>query len=125
MAKSFEELEVWQRARRLAEAVFALTERVRFRENSQLREQLNNAADSVLSNIGEGFGQPSDRGFARYLGIARGSSNEVVSHLVIAEIRRLIGREESVPLRREAGEISRMLSGLIKYLHRCDRKQRF
>ena len=124
MAKCVEELQVWQRARALTVAIFAITEVSAFRRHPRLADQLNDAADSLLSNIAEGFGQPSDRGFARYLGLARGSCNEVRSHLTVAIIRRCVTSEHAAASLGDADEISRMLTGLIDYLNRSDRRHR-
>ena len=124
MAKCVEELPVWQRALELAEAVFAMTEGRRFLRHPRLVEQLNDAADSMLSNIAEGFAQPTDRAFARYLGIAQGSCDEIRSHLAVAVMRRCAEADAAAVLRERSHEISRMLNGFSQYLLRCDRTRR-
>ena len=76
------------------------------------------------ANIAEGFGQQSDRQFARYLFIARGSAQEVRSHLTVARGRDYLSETETMELCNKYEEIARMLSGLIKYLLASDRKVR-
>ena len=122
MAKSPEELQVWQRAEALAEAVFAETETPRFARYARLAEHINDSAGSVLRNIAEGFGQGSDRAFAKFVAIARGSCNEVRSQLAEAAIRRCITKERRRELHNAAEEISKMLTGLEQYLLECDRR---
>ena len=101
-----------------------MTERRPFLRHPRLVEQLNDAADSMLVNIAEGFGQPTDRAFARYLGIAQGSCDEIRSHLTIAVIRRCAPADAVAVLQERSHEVSRMLNGFSKYLRRCDRKRR-
>ena len=119
-----EELQVWQSARRFVEAVSALTRGSAFNRNLRLRDQIDNCADSILSNVSEGFGQGTDRAFARYLFIARGSCSEARAHLSVAEIRGCLSPEVGSALSQDADQIGRMLTGLINYLLRSDRKRR-
>ncbi len=88
-------------------------------------DQLNDSAESVASNIAEGFRQSTDRSFARYLGIAAGSLEECRMHLLAAHTRGHVTRLRCDELRREATEIGRMLAALIAYLVRSNRRDRF
>lgn len=121
MASRVEDLPIWRRARDLAAAVADAAERPAFTRQPRLAGQLNDAADSLLANIAEGFGQQSNQAFARYLAIARGSCNEIRSHLVIGEIRHCIPAADCHALCLEAEEISRMLTGFSRYLLRSSR----
>jgi four helix bundle protein len=123
VAKCVEELQVWQRAEGLARAVFAITEAPAFLRHPRLADHVNESAASILANIAEGFGQGSDRGFAKFLAIARGSCNELRSHLAIAAIRRCLAEDRRSELHAAAEEISRMLTGLERYLLRSDRRR--
>jgi four helix bundle protein len=124
VAKCVEELQVWQRTHALATEVCAATEAVAFARYSRLVEQVNETAGSVLANIAEGFGQGSDRAFARFVGIARGSCNELRSHLAVAATRRCLTEDAHARLRDAAHEVSRMLTGLERYLVDSDRTRR-
>jgi len=90
----------------------------------RLRDQIDACADSLLSNLSEGFEQGTDRGFARYLYIARGSCAEVKAHMAVAQLRRHVTPEVADSLRKDAEQIGRMLTGLIDYLLQSDRKRR-
>ncbi len=81
-------------------------------------------ADSILSNLSEGFEQGTDRGFARYLYIARGSCAEARAHLSVAQARGHLAAADAEELRKDGAEILRMLTGLINYLLCSDRKCR-
>ena len=76
------------------------------------------------ANIAEGFGQQSDRHFAKYLYIARGSSNEVRAHLFVSHDRKYLTAPELRELSDKYEEIAKMLTGLIKYLRKSNRKHR-
>ena len=124
MAERLEDLLIWQRAVEFWEAVNPLLDRPGFSRNCDLQNQIRDAIDSVLSNISEGFEQPTDRSFALYLYRSKASAAEVRSRLFIAWRREYI--KESEHQRRAAigNELARMLAGFIKYLYRCDRKRR-
>ena len=101
VAKDFEELLIWKKALQFWEAVDALLERPAFGKNYDLKNQITDAIDSVLSNIPEGFEQPTDRSFAQYLYRSKASAAEVRSRLLIAWRRRIIHRPitpHAVPL---------------------------
>jgi four helix bundle protein len=121
---SVEQLQVWQAARRLVEALSAITHRGALARDQRLREQIDGCADSILSNLAEGFEQGTDRAFARYLYIARGSCAEVKAHLAVAQERGHLAAGEADRLRADGAEIGRMLTGLIDHLIRSDRKRR-
>jgi four helix bundle protein len=124
MAQSVEELKVWQRAVELCDAVDAIIERPSLVADQRLRDQIRDAADSVLSNIAEGFEQATDRAFARYLYISKGSTAELRTRLYRARNRRYITEDEYKSRKTLANEVGQMLTGLIKYLHKSDRKHR-
>ncbi len=51
----FEDLQSWQKGRQLANQIYELTLHVGFSRDFRLRDQINNAAGSVMHNITEGF----------------------------------------------------------------------
>ncbi|GAI37402.1 unnamed protein product, partial [marine sediment metagenome] len=75
--KSFEELEVWQRARKFVLKIYNLTKSFSKDELYGLTYQIRRAAVSIGSNISEGFDRRSDKEFSNFLAIARGSIAEV------------------------------------------------
>jgi four helix bundle protein len=81
MAFRFESLEIWHRARAYATSIYEVTGRFPRKEDYGLTSQLNRAVNSISFNIAEGSGQSTGKAFDRYLGIAVGSTFEVVSGL--------------------------------------------
>ena len=104
-ATCVEDLQVFQRAQAFCVAVFALTGS--FRSDYWLADQLNASAESIMSNISEGFKQATDRAFARYLSIAAGSAEEARSHLTAAELKGRIAADQSRALRKDALRLPR------------------
>ena len=114
MYRSFEELEVWQRSSRLAVRIYELT---RSDFDRGLKDQMTRAAVSIASNIAEGAERNSEKEFARFLFIARGSAAELRTQVYIAYKVGLVGKDEKEALISELMEISRMLFGLAKSLN--------
>ncbi len=80
----FEDLIAWQEARALVKSVYKITSDGTFAKDFGMRDQIQRAAVSVMTNIAEGFNCESTAEFARFLGIARRSAVEVQSLLYTA-----------------------------------------
>lgn len=80
----FEDIMAWQEARNLTQQTYVLTTRDPFARDFGLRDQIQRAAVSSMSNIAEGFDCESKVEFGRFLGIARRSAVEVQSLLYVA-----------------------------------------
>jgi four helix bundle protein len=116
-AEKFEELEVWQNARKLTNMVYDLSDEGQFARDFALRDQIRRAAVSVMSNVAEGFESQSDQNFARYLSLAKASSGEVRSQAYIALDRKYISSTQFNELHILASLCSKQLARLIGYLH--------
>jgi len=112
---NFEKLEVWQRAVVFAGLVYRATKAFPADERFGLTNQIRRAATSVAANIAEGSARPP-ADFAKFIGYASGSLNEVVTHATVARNESLLAPTDYVQVYRDAEEISRMLSGLRKSL---------
>ena len=112
----FEDMECWKKARELTRLVYAISSDNKFSRDFGLRDQLRRASVSILSNIAEGFERDGDKEFAQFLALAKGSCGEIRAQLYVALDQRYVTEEEFKTLTRQATEISRMLSGLMKYL---------
>ena len=65
MAKSLEELQVYQKAMAASAEVSAIIQRPSFNRDPRLRDQLGASSERVASLIAEGFEQSTDRHFAQ------------------------------------------------------------
>jgi four helix bundle protein len=124
MAKSVEELQVYQKALQVSAEVSAILERDSFKRDPRLRDQLGSSSERVASLIAEGFEQSTDRHFAQYLYRSRGSSREARTQLVVACDRRHVDDTERIRISAQFEEIAKMLTGLIRHLETEDRKHR-
>ncbi len=77
----FEELEIWQIARKLSLKVFHLTETGPASRDFKFRDQIRDSAGSVMDNIAEGFERSGQFEFVNFLSISKGSNGEVRSQL--------------------------------------------
>jgi four helix bundle protein len=124
MAKSVDELKVYQNALAASAEVSNHIRKRRFDNDVRLRSQLGASSESAASLISEGFEQSSDRYFAQYCYRAKGSCAEMRTQLRVARDRALISEDERKRLDDMYDQISRMLAGLIDHLEREDRKSR-
>lgn len=108
----FEDLIAWQKARKLVVAIYALTREGAFAKDFGLRDQIQRAAVSVMSNIAEGFERGTRPEFHRYLVIAKASCAELRSQLYVACDVGYIGEEQLQHYQSQAYEVSRILGGL-------------
>jgi four helix bundle protein len=124
MAHRLEELPIFSEAQRFCAAVTEILGRSRVRKNSELFGQIDEANDSILSNMDEGFEQVSDDGFARYLYYSKGCVAEVVSRTRRAGLKGDIAAEDVRRIREMSKPLGKMLGGFIKYLKRSNFKDR-
>lgn len=111
--QDFEQLEVWKKAHELALLTYSLTDGYPASERYGLAQQMRRAAVSVPTNIAEGAGRASNADFARFLGIARGSTSELQYQSRLARDLGLSTDAEHSELSGQAQEIRRMLTALI------------
>ncbi len=83
-AKKLEDLQVYTKALEGIAAVSPILQRLTVRKDFDLHDQLAESSGNIPGHIAEGFGQLSDKHFAHYLGIARGSAQETRGHLATA-----------------------------------------
>lgn len=114
-AKRFEDLRIWQDARRFANAIYEATEELR---DFEFKDQLRRAALSVMNNIAEGFERETDADFARFLDIAKGSCGESRSMLYLAEDRSYASTSTASRLRTDATRMSKGIAKLAIHLRK-------
>jgi four helix bundle protein len=105
----FEDLRVWQAAKRQCDWVGALITRAEFRRDGELSDQMNAAAISVMFNIAEGFLRRRDGETLQFLRYAFASNGELKSGYYAANGRRYISTDETAELIEINEGIARML----------------
>jgi len=114
--KKFEDVQAWQKARKATKQVYEITSLGSFAKDFGLRDQIRRASVSIMANIAEGCGRHTDKEFANFLNIARGSAAEVQSHLYIAFDLEYLEEDIFNQSYQMFDEISRMISGLSQHL---------
>jgi four helix bundle protein len=114
----FEDLQSWQKARQLANKVYELTRQSAFARDFELRDQIRDAAGSVMHNIAEGFDAGTRAEFVRFLKMARRSASEVQSELYLALDQKYITAEQLKSTYDLATEAKRLINGMIAYLRK-------
>lgn len=110
--KSYKDLLVWQRAVDLAETVYHATENFPKREHLGLASQIRKSAISIAPNIAEGSARHSNREFIQFLIIARGSSAELQTQMLVSHRMNFIKREDYMLISNMVNEIGKMMNGL-------------
>ncbi|OPC48200.1 four helix bundle protein [Elizabethkingia anophelis] len=118
---NFEDLEIWKKSREVCRKIDSiLLQNPNFSQN--LKYQIDRSSASAMDNIAEGFEREGNKEFINFLSIAKGSCGEARSQLIRAFDRNYITENEYNDLKNECMELSRMISGFIKYLKTTDHK---
>ena len=117
-SRSFKDLQVWQRSRKLAVRIYSVTKSFPKEEMFGLTSQLRRAGVSIPSNIAEGHRRGTDKEFIQFLNIARGSLAEIETQIIIANDVTLIEDSITEEMVAEINEIGKMINGLISSLRK-------
>jgi four helix bundle protein len=113
---SFEEINSWQKSRIFNKRIYQITENSNFKKDFDFVRQIRRASISISSNIAEGFERNTDKEFIYFLYVAKASAGEVRSQIYLAFDLDYIAKQEFDELLESVTEISKLLSGFIKYL---------
>lgn len=114
--KKFEDIEVWQEARKLVNIIYNLTSNVSFKRDFGLKEQIQRAAVSCMSNVAEGFDSDTKQQFIQLLSYSKRSASEVQSELYVALDREYINKDEFNKIYSQAELVRKLTNGFIRYL---------
>ncbi|MBN2484450.1 MAG: four helix bundle protein [Bacteroidales bacterium] len=121
--ENFEDIVVWQKARELDKEIFLLMkDSIAYLKDFALVDQTKRSCGSIMDNIAEGFERGGNKEFIQFLYISKGSSGELRSQLYRALDRGYINKDTFNKLYSQTKEISKLLSGFIKYLKESDMK---
>ena len=112
----FEDIEAWKTARELTRLIYAFTEQGKFAKDFGLKNQIQRASVSVMSNIAEGFESRTQPQFLEYLGRAKASAGEVRCQLYVAIDLQYITQEEFKQVFDLADKSSRQIARFMNYL---------
>jgi four helix bundle protein len=116
--KSFEDLEAWQIAHKLALEVYKVTKIFPKDELYGIISQLRRAVLSITSNIAEGFSRYHYNDKIRFYYNARGSVSEVKNCLILSKDLDYIIKEEYQKLSNEIERVLKVINGLIRSIEK-------
>lgn len=111
--QSFQDLTVWKKSFELVESVYQLGSKLPADEKFGIKNQIQRAAVSIPSNIAEGYSRNNRKEFFQFIGIARGSSAELETQLLIIQKAYKFNVEPELELLKE---IRKMLTSLSQKL---------
>ncbi len=120
--KRFEDLPIWQEARRLSTIVKHLTDKEKFARDFRFVAQITASAGSVMDNIAEGFERGSQFEFVNHLSYSKGSNGEVRSQLYRAFDYNYITKEESEEVINAYEILAAQIANFMAYLNQSDIK---
>jgi len=109
----FRKLQVWLKAKDLAVKIYQLTNKSSISKDFGFKDQIQRAAVSISANIAEGDELGSDKQSVRHFFIAKGSSAELQTLIIIGSEIGYIEGKIADELMNESKVISFMLAKLI------------
>lgn len=114
----FENLDIWKRAADIAVKLYEIADHIERGRRFRFAEQLRAAALSMPKNIADGSGSTPQREFMNFLNMARRSTFENASMLMLFGRQRLVSREDVSALLSELDELCRMITAFSRSLDR-------
>lgn len=115
---SFEDLHAWKQARLLVRNAYELCRDTKLGKNWELKDQIQRASVSVMTNIAEGFERTGTQEKLHFYNIARASCGEVRSLLYIVEDNFPHLAVQAMSLRESSITVGKLISGLFSSTHR-------
>ena len=118
----FEELEIWQLARKIYQKVSAIADKIRKNHDYRFAEQMKAAAGSIMDNIAEGFERNSRLEFLNSLSISKGEGGELKSQTYRCLDDKYIDEKEFNELYNDAEMLIKKIAKFIIYLNNSKTK---
>ena len=118
----FEDLEIWQLARKLYLKVSVISARLRQNREFRFAEQMKSAAGSIMDNIAEGFERSSRLEFLNAQSISKGECDELKSQIYRCLDDKYISEAEFSDLYKETDILAKKIASFIIYLNSCEIK---
>jgi len=117
--ENFEDLPIWQEVRQFINEIYKLINNTsKIHKDFSLCDQLKRCSYSILLNIAEGFERSSNKEFANFLNIAKGSAGELRCILYISLDNGYISKNEFNNYYEKVKNISTSIANFRKYLIR-------
>ena len=113
---NYRELDVWKTGMEIVDSVFDATNAWPKSGHFELKSQIKRSAMIIPSNIAEGAGRGNDKEFRRFLTIAKGSCQELMTQLEIAHRGNLLDKRLYAALSDMVDHEGRMIWKLVQRL---------
>ena len=111
---NFKDLIVWQKSMKLVINVYQLIKELPREEKDGIANQMRRSAVSIPSNIAEGYCRYSNKELLQFLYIARGSSAELETQLLIVKRLNLASNEKVEITLTLCEETEKLINAFIK-----------
>jgi four helix bundle protein len=118
--EKFEDLEIWQEARKLCKRVYEITLEEPFCHDFKLRDQIRASSGSAMDNIAEGFNRQGNKEFTQFLYVVLGSAGETRSQSYRAFDFSYIDNKTFQELLDKTDSLCRKTYNLIQHLKNSD-----
>ena len=118
----FEDLEIWQEARRLATEINKICIETELKTDYRFKDQIKASSGSVMDNIAEGFERNGNIEFRQFLSISKGSAGETRSQLYRVLDFNYINQDKFNLLKNDFENLSGKINNFISYLNKKDFK---
>lgn len=108
--KHFSNIIAWQKAKGMTLLLYKI---LKTSKDFSFNDQIKRASLSIMNNIAEGFGRYNPREFKQYLSIARGSTMEVVSMVLLGNELGYFDENQKTALLQFTNDIDNILKALI------------
>jgi len=117
--KTFEDLEVWKKAREVRLFVQKLVRKFPSEEKYALAIQIRKSSRSITNNIAEGYGRFFYQENIQFCRISRGSLTETLDHMIVAFDEDYISELDLASFRILYDDCLKLLNGYINYLKKA------
>ncbi len=112
----FEDIESWQLARELCNAVYKLVSSSGLGKDFSLKDQMIRSSGSIMDNIAEGFDGGTNREFIRFLQYSKRSCSELQSQFYRCLDQRYCSTEQFDAIYAQATLTRNKIGAFINYL---------
>ena len=114
--KSFQELEVWQKAHHLVLQTYRVTDGFPDRERYGIVSQVRRSAVSIPANIAEGFGRRTTKELLQFLVQANGSLEETRYFLILSLDLGYLKKQDFEEMQKQCSSVAQMIAALGRSL---------